>query len=138
MNPFLGKLRSALNRSLQGRYGVDHFSQFLTRAAMVCLVLSWIDALSFLWTWAVILTVYGLFRIFSRNFPKRRAENSAYLQLTYKFRIKLNEWKNRWKERKNYKYFRCKGCKKLLRVPRGRGKLNVTCPQCSQRMSLHS
>jgi len=134
MNQLLENLRRKTNRLMQGRYGADQFSGFLTKAALVLMVLSMVDALSFLYVWGLALLFYGLFRMMSRKFEKRRAENTAYLQLNYKFHVALSEQKMRWKSREDYKYFKCRQCKKLLRVPRGRGKLNVTCPQCGHKM----
>lgn len=134
MNQMLEKIRRITATLMQGRYGIDQFSAFLMKAALVCMALSWLDALSFLYAWGILWIGYAVFRMMSRKFEKRRAENTAFLQLNYKFRTALSEYKVRWKERKKYKYFKCKGCKKLLRVPRGRGKLNVTCPKCGHRM----
>lgn len=134
MNNFVNTLKRKMNTLMQGRYGVDQFSSFLSRAALVFMVLSWIKPLSFLYTWAIVFIFWSIFRMMSRKFEKRRAENTAYLQLNYKFKVALSEQKVRWKERENYKYFKCKQCKKLLRVPRGRGKLNVTCPKCGHKM----
>lgn len=134
MNQFMQNLRRKIAGKMQGRYGADQFSAFLMKAALVCMVLSWLDALSFLYAWGILWIGIALFRMLSRKFEKRRAENTAFLQLNYKFHTALSEYKVRWKERKKYKYFKCKGCKKLLRVPRGRGKLNVTCPKCGQKM----
>ena len=130
----LQKTRTGMNRFMQGRYGADQFTVFLCKAALVLMLLSWIDFLSFFYVWGILCIGYSLFRMLSRNFVKRRAENSAYLQLNYKFQTAFAGWKARMKSRGEYKYFRCKKCRKLLRVPRGRGKLNVTCPQCGHKM----
>lgn len=134
MNQFFEKLKRRIGVLMQGRYGADQFTAFLYKAALVLMLLSWIDFLSFLYVWGILCIGYGLFRMLSRNFVKRRAENSAYLQLNYKFQTSFASWKARMKSREEYKYFKCKKCRKLLRVPRGRGKLNVTCPQCGHKM----
>ncbi len=134
MKVFFENLRRSLDRLLQGRYGIDHFTGFLMKTALVLMLLSLLDVLSFLYSVAILLVGYGLFRMLSRNFQKRRAENSAYLQLNYKFQVAMKEQKVRMESRGEYKYFRCRQCHKLLRVPRGRGKLNVTCPQCGKKM----
>ena len=34
------------------------------------------------------------------------------------------------KDRKNYKYFKCKNCGQELRIPKGKGKIKVICPNC--------
>ena len=119
---------------MQGRYGVDQFSAFLSKAALAMMLLSIIDALSFLYSFGLVFLLYSIFRMMSRKFDKRRAENSAYLQLNYRFHVAMSEHKTRMQSREDYKDFKCKKCGKLLRVPRGRGKLNVTCPQCGHKM----
>ena len=134
MNQFLENLRRKTAVLMQGRYGVDQFSVFLSKAALVMMLLSIIDALSFLYSFGLVFLLYSIFRMMSRKFDKRRAENSAYLQLNYRFHVAMSEHKTRMQSREDYKYFKCKKCGKLLRVPRGRGKLNVTCPQCGHKM----
>ena len=134
MNSFIEKIRRRTSTLMQGRYGADYFSAFLMKAALVCMVLSWLDALSFLYAWGILWIGIAIFRMMSRKIEKHRAENTAYLQDSYKIQTAFCEHKVRWKERKKYKYFKCKGCKRLLRVPRGRGNLTVTCHKCGHKM----
>ena len=73
--------------------------------------------LSFL---AYIPLIWSIFRMYSRNIEARRRENAAFLR----FFSRLTD--------KQYRYFRCPGCRQVVRVPRGKGKINIRCPKCSR------
>ena len=82
---------------------------------------------------AVIGIVYNYFRMFSKNISKRYAENQKYLKMTAGIRRKLASWKSQLAQRKIYHIYRCPGCKQKIRVPRGRGKIEIRCPKCNTR-----
>lgn len=118
---------------MAGRNGADAFSRFLTYAALVLILLELIigGAVGRILWYAVILVLgYSYFRMFSKNLARRREENAKY----YRVRTKVvNAFKNfieRWKQRKDFCFFRCPSCKAMLRVPRGKGKVRVTCRKC--------
>ena len=73
--------------------------------------------------------VYIFFRMFSKNLYKRREENSKFLQKTWKMRNQISGAKARHAD-KDHKYFTCKQCKTVCRVPVGKGKIIITCPKC--------
>ena len=94
-----------------------------------------------------ILFVLGILRSFSTNIGKRRHENQVFLDL---FRSETKEEKERRKreaeekrereklrkerrkeEEKTHAFFRCPQCGKELRVPKGKGKIKIRCPNCS-------
>ena len=68
--------------------------------------------------------------MFSKNFEKRRKENERYLQLKYKLTSGFRNWNDRRKQSRDYVFFRCPSCHAMLRVPRGKGKIRVTCRKC--------
>ena len=70
------------------------------------------------------------FRIFSRNIQQRYAENQKYLQMTSKFRFRFNKEKNLMKQRKTHHIYSCPGCGQKVRIPRGKGKIEIECPKC--------
>lgn len=118
---------------MYGRYGVDQFSRFLTYAALVVLVLNlFIKGILgiILWYAAIILLVYAYFRMLSKNFTKRRAENAKFLKWSTPIANEIKNERERFGQRKDYKFFRCPSCKAMLRVPRGKGKIRVTCRKC--------
>ena len=121
-------------RFMQGRYGVDQFSKGLLIAGLVVVLLSSFFAggragsLFYLLGW--ILIIYCYFRIFSKNITKRYAENQKYLAKTYKLRSFFYKQKELMKQRKVYHIYKCPSCKQKIRIPRGKGKIEVRCPKC--------
>lgn len=124
-------MKEKFYRFMQGRYGSDQLSRFLMFLVMVCLVLS-LFGLRFFYVIGIALLVYSYFRIFSRNLYKRRAENTAYLQCGYKARQKMATWKRDMQQRKTHHIYRCPSCKQKIRVPRGKGRIEIRCPKCNQ------
>lgn len=112
-----------------GRYGSDGLNRTLSIASMVFLIIGMFGPRIFYWA-AVVLLVVCYFRMFSYNREKRYAENLAYYQATQKARTQWNHCKARFAGRKYYHYYRCPRCRQQLRVPRGRGKIEITCPKC--------
>ena len=123
-------MKEKFYRFMAGRYGNDQFSRFLSYVSLALIVLNLFFKSSILWLLAVAALAYCYFRMFSRNMEKRRAENRRYLQIKYKFTNGFRNWRDRQKQRKDYCFFRCPGCKAMLRVPRGKGKIRVTCRKC--------
>lgn len=123
-------MRNWLVRFMEGRHGVDHYSRFLSIAACVLLVVSLLLNAQLLWYVSLFLLLYSYFRIFSRNTAKRQAENRKYLTVSYRFTSKFHAKKQRWQQRKDFRFFPCPGCKAVMRVPKGKGKIQITCPKC--------
>ena len=68
--------------------------------------------------------------MFSRNIYKRQAENAKYLKAKFRLTNGLRLRKERWSQRRDYKFFTCPACHTTLRVPRGKGKINIVCRKC--------
>ena len=121
-------------RFMQGRYGVDAFSKFLTTASLVFLVLNLVVGMIWpgnllctaLWLCAIFCLVFSYIRMFSKNHTARYREYNLFLR----YKNKFDNWFSRVKQSKDYRFFRCPDCKQLIRVPRGKGKLRITCPKC--------
>ena len=64
------------------------------------------------------------------NVSKRYEENQRYLNAKYRAVVKKNNLKKRWAQRSTYRFFKCPQCKQTVRVPKGRGKICITCPKC--------
>ncbi len=127
----MGRFRDRLTRFMYGRYGVDQLNRFLMGIVVVSLVLSlFIHHQLFYW-----LTVLGIgisyFRMFSKNIRKRSQENNRYLQATDGVRKSFARMKSRSQD-KSHCYFKCPSCKQTVRVPKGKGKICITCPKCSK------
>ena len=118
---------------MQGRYGADQMGQMLSAVSMVFLIISLFSRNQAWFLLALIGIVYNYFRMFSQNISKRYAENQKYLTMTAGIRRKLASWKSQLAQRKIYHIYRCPGCKQKIRVPRGRGKIEIRCPKCNTR-----
>lgn len=127
-------MKEKFMRFMQGRYGVDQFSKSMLIAGLVVILLSSFftgtgaGMLFYFLGW--VLIIYCYFRIFSRNISKRYAENQAYLAKTYKIRTFFQRQKNSLNQRKVYHIYKCPGCKQKIRIPRGKGKIEIRCPKC--------
>ncbi len=125
--------RDHLNQFFQGRYGTDTLNRFL-------LILFWVFVVLYLftgWFWAntitLVIAVWSLFRMLSRNYARRSAENQKFLEITAPIREKFNKMRNPaagTSTSAGYKIFVCPTCRQKLRVPKGKGKIKITCPKC--------
>ncbi len=116
-----------------GRNGPDGLSMALCFTACVVLIVSMFlgGVLSrVLWCLALIFLVISYFRIFSRNLPRREQENQAFLNLV----APITRWRARRKTRRRqknlYSFFKCPQCGTVLRVPKGKGHIRITCKNC--------
>ncbi len=130
MRGFLQNLRNNFARFMQGRNGMDELGRALNIVVLVLLILSIFTKWSVFYILALVLMGYMYFRVFSKNTPKRYAENQKYRNFRYDTKIKWNKKKMEWNQRKIYRFFRCPMCKQKVRVPKGRGKICITCPKC--------
>lgn len=131
-------MKEKFRRFMSGRYGADLFNRFLSITVIVLCVLMTVfrnvrilSTVLWLLTW--VLLFYSLFRMFSRNYDKRSEENRAYLRIRDKVISKLSLIRQKFRDRKKYKYFICPQCGKNLRVPKGAGKILITCPNCANK-----
>lgn len=128
-------MRRWLQSVFAGRYGVDELSRFLTGFAMVTLILSCLfrgTISGVFWMLTLVNLVWNYFRMFSRKADKRRAENRKYLTVRYKVTGKLTGMRQRLSQKRYYRFYKCPGCGVTTRVPKGKGKIRITCPKCGE------
>ena len=128
-------------RFMQGRYGADSFSRFLLGVSIACMVVSIFTGgvvHSVLYGISLVGLVYCYFRMFSRNYSKRYAENRVFLEKTAGIRNYIAKQKNLMAQRKTHHIYTCPGCKRKIRVPRGRGKIEISCPKCHSKFIKRS
>ena len=120
---------------MQGRYGMDQLGRFTVIMSVVLVIISMFTGRFF--RLSSILNMIGIvgvgytyFRMFSRNYAKRSAENRAYLQYTYKIRRLFGRQKYMMNERKTNHIYSCPGCGQKIRIPRGKGRIEIECPKC--------
>lgn len=125
-------MKEKLYRFMQGRYGNDQFNQFLLIASVISIVLSFFGS-SVFYPVALVILGYTYFRMFSKNTYKRSEENRKYLQATAKMRLRIQKWKNEMQQRKTHHIYKCPSCKQKIRVPKGKGCIEIKCPKCQNR-----
>lgn len=123
-------MREKLQRFMMGRYGVDQLNRVYIGLVFVLLVLSMITRWSILYLVALALLIYSYYRMFSKNVSKMYAQNQKFLNIRYKAVAKWNKTKNHMKQRRVYRFYKCPSCKQKVRVPKGKGRICITCPKC--------
>ncbi len=122
---FFSRISNGVRRFMSGRYGTDKLNMVILCTGLVISVISLF--VRHMRTNLLLTTIsYGfmfwaIFRCFSRNTYKRYQENRKFLQFF-----------DRFKDR-DHRYFDCPKCHQPVRVPRGKGKIAITCPRCKER-----
>ena len=122
---FTAKLSARLRNFMTGRYGTDRLNMLILSVGLVASLLSVIfriapvNMILFLLSYGMLF--WAIFRCLSRNTYKRYQENRKFLQLM-----------GRVKDRE-HRYFDCPKCRQMVRVPRGKGKISITCPRCREK-----
>lgn len=124
------RFREKFYRFMSGRNGTDQLARCFSYAALVCIVVNLFLRSSLLWALGLGLLILSYFRIFSRNVARRREENARFVRWTRGIGGWAAGLRDRWRQRKDYRFFRCPGCRAMLRVPRGKGRIRVTCRKC--------
>lgn len=124
------KIKDSFRSFMAGRYGGDQLSRVQVWTGFIIYMIAIFTGAGILGYLGLAVYVWAFFRIFSRNVEKRAAENRMYLEKTANVRRSVSQAMNRFKNRKQYKYFRCPQCKSYLKLPRNVGEVTVTCGKC--------
>ena len=119
-------MKEKFMRFMQGRYGVDQLSKALLVIGLISVLLASFFRGSLIGTFFYyvgwFLIIYCYFRMFSKNVSKRYAENQ----------------KDLFRQRKQYHIYKCPGCSQKIRIPRGKGKIEIRCPKCGTKFMKKS
>lgn len=115
---------------MMGRYGSDQLGQFIVGVSIATMVLSLIFRGPVLQILVVLLLTLSYFRMLSKDISKRYAENQKFLTIKGRFFGYFKNWKARNQQRKTYHIYSCPTCKQKIRIPKGKGKICITCPKC--------
>lgn len=132
------KIKEKFRQFMVGRYGQDQLGRFITFLALVLLIINLFVKKASLPTVALVLIIYSYYRIFSRDINARYRENQKFLDSVDPLRRKVFTSKTRYDNRKTYKYIKCPSCKLKMKVPRGKGKIRVTCKSCGNKFIINS
>ena len=123
-------MKEKFQRFMVGRYGFDDLSRIFLGITLALMVVSLFTKNQFLYLAALVILIYCYYRTFSRNIAKRQRENQKFCNFRYQRAVKWNKFKERRKQKKIYRLYKCPQCRQAVRVPRGRGKICITCPKC--------
>ena len=129
-------MREKIQRFMYGRNGVDDLAKFESLLIWIPLVLSLFIRVGIVQLLLLVvmigLMVHMYFRVFSRNTSKRYEENQKFLNLRYDWTVKFNKKKRKINQMKAYRFYKCPMCKQEVRVPKGHGRIEITCPKCRE------
>lgn len=134
MKEWFNKIGEKISRWMSSRYGFDDLSKALSIAAIILMFLGYLPHMQWLSILTWTLLIWSIVRGMSKNTSKRQDELNRYYGLSKKITDKFSLWKTIWKERKTHVFFKCKNCGAVLRVPKGRGEIIVTCPKCKNKI----
>ena len=122
---FFSRLKEGYQRFMEGRYGSDKLNMTILWLGVIHCVLSMLIPFKpvklVLWGLSYILMILAIFRAFSRKIYKRYQENRKFLR----FLERLKD--------SDHRYFDCPRCRQPVRVPKGKGKISITCPKCKEK-----
>jgi hypothetical protein len=121
-----------LRKFMIGRYGVDQLSVALLILSVILTIVGAFPNMFLLSYLGMVPLVICYFRALSRDHSKRYQENQKFLKHWNPVKYRFQKSKNRTIDQKTHKYFKCPKCAKTVRVPRGKGKICITCPVCKE------
>lgn len=133
MSNFKRNFSEKISRFMYGRNGMDKLSRDIYYLSLLLLVVEIFSKSNIIYILSFIGFAYSMFRIMSRNVSSRQKENQKYYYWKSRRLNTLNQKKLRLQDRKTHRYFKCPNCGQTLRVPKGKGRISITCPKCSNK-----
>jgi hypothetical protein len=115
---------------MYGRYGFDNYTRALIAAALILSLAAAVTRNGLLILISYIPVLYAIFRTLSKNIAKRSQENLVYCNMTKGVKNRLKNIRLSLIGTKTHKYYRCPRCRQMIRVPRDKGKISISCPKC--------
>ena len=128
--------RDKMNNFFRGRYGYDELNKFLLVMYIIFIMINLFTRFYLLNILSFVIAIILLFRIFSKNIEKRYAENRKFMDITAPVRVWFDNIRNSSKS--SSKVFVCSKCHQKVRVPKGKGKIEITCPKCNYKFIKRS
>ena len=118
-----------IQRFMYGRYGMDQLNIALLLVYLVLFLISGLFRSHTLRLLSFLCLITVTVRFFSRRADQRREENVRFLNAVGPLLRRYNVNKSR-RQDKDHSYFKCPNCGQQLRVPKGKGKISITCRSC--------
>ena len=125
-------MKEKLIQFMQGRYGIDTLNNHALFFVIALFILNIFFNNRIIMSLGYLIWLLVIYRMFSRQTYKRYQENEKYLKAIKPVQLFFNLQKKRFSDR-SHKYYRCPSCKQMVRLPKGKGKIIVTCPSCHQK-----
>ena len=138
MSNFKRNFSEKISRFMYGRNGMDTLSRDIYYLSLILILAEIFSKSNILYILSFIGFAYSMFRIMSRNVSSRQKENQKYYYWKSRRLNTLNQKKLRLQDRKTHRYFKCPNCGQTLRVPKGKGRISITCPKCSNKITKKS
>lgn len=123
-------MKEKFRKFMIGRYGVDDLSRFLLCVLLVLCITNFFLRNSLLNLLITAGMIYLYFRMFSKNYSKRYQENQWFLTRKNESLNFFRRQKSLTEQRKKFRIYTCPSCRQKIRIPKGHGKVQVTCPKC--------
>lgn len=123
-------VQDRIRRFMMGRYGGDDLNRFLLAVAIAILILSAFFRNGIFEIFAFIILAISYYRMLSRNVNQRYIENQKYLTIKNRFLSYFQKFRFKSGQKKMHHIYACPTCKQKIRVPKGKGKICITCPKC--------
>ena len=117
-------------RLMYGRYGFDQYTQAIVMSSLLISLVAMISRYKLIFIGSYLLLGYAIFRIVSKNIAKRSQENLIYCSFINAIKKKLRNLKLSLIGTKTHKFYKCSRCRQTIRVPRGKGRICISCPKC--------
>lgn len=132
----MNKILKTLNKWLSNSYGTDELYRFLLAICLIMIIINiFVDNIIFKVIELIIFT-FAMYRVFSKNYSRRRKENQMYIKIKNKLKKKYDLQKQKIRDRRTHMYKKCPQCKQMIRLPLQKGKHMVKCPTCGNRFEV--
>lgn len=123
-------MKEKMRQFMTGRYGTDQLGRFTMGIGVAALILHMLTKSTLFYILTLFCLIAYCFRAFSRDFSRRYNENLQFLRMRNQFTGRLQLMKLHASQSKDFRFYKCPSCQQKVRVPRGRGKIAITCPKC--------
>lgn len=123
-------MKEKVREFMAGRYGMDQLGRFTMGVGAGSLILYMFVHWRILYFITLFCLIWYYYRALSRDRNRRYEENLKFLQLKNRVLGRFQSTKIHMEERKVYRFYTCPSCSQKIRVPKGHGKISITCPKC--------
>lgn len=123
-------MKDKIYNFMRSRYGNDQLSSFLTWAGLILILIDLFAKTGIFYFLGLVAFIYGYIRIFSKQYEKRASQNRWFLEHTVGVRNFFKRIKKSKEAGKDYRIFTCPKCEQMIRIPKGKGRIEIRCPKC--------